>query len=415
MFVKRELAMDQIRPFIGRNIIKIITGIRRSGKSVMLQLIQEELAQQGVDTSRMLSFNFDTFEAGTWSNAEDLYGEIKKLSRSKSMKGKPCLFFDEIQELDGWEKLANSCLTELGADIYITGSNSKMLSDEYATYLSGRYVMFRLYPFSFSEARAAFSQGGLKLSEQESFEKYLVYGGMPFVYQLIHNEPEDSLSVFQYLRDIGEAIILKDICGRYRIRDIDQLKRLIMYLFSNIGNPFSAGSIQKYLKNEGRSLSWEMVNNYIEYCKNACLLLPALREDLSGKEILRVNEKIFITDHGLREAMYGNNKRDVQMILENIVYLELLRRNFRVTVGKVTVGKTVDGEIDFIAQRNEERLYIQVAYLLASKETIDREFSPLLAIKDNYPKYVLSMDEIDMSRKGIKHINLRKFLLQKVI
>jgi predicted AAA+ superfamily ATPase len=183
-----------------------------------------------------------------------------------------------------------------------------------------------------------------------------------------------------------------------------------MYLFSNIGNPFSAGSIQKYLKSEGRSLSWEMINNYIEYCKNACLLLPALREDLSGKEILKVNEKIFITDHGLREAMFGNNKRDIQMILENIVYLELLRRNFR-----VTVGKTAEGEIDFIAQRNEERLYIQVAYLLASPETIDREFSSLLEIKDNYPKYVLSMDEIDMSRKGIKHINLRKFLLRKTI
>ena len=412
MFIQREETMRQIRPFMGKEIIKILTGIRRSGKSVMLRLIREELLKQGVKENRMLAFNFDTFEnaspgAGSLSASRELYRRIKK--QAASVKGKLCLFFDEIQELPGWEKMINSCLTELGADIYITGSNSKMLSDEYATYLSGRYVLFRVYPFSFSEALEAFSLAGLNLSRQGAFEKYLQYGGMPFIYHLLHGgTEEDENSIFQYLRDIGEAVILKDISSRYRIRDIDQLKRLLLYLFSNIGNPFSAGSVQKYLKSEGRSLSWEMVNNYIEYCKNACLLLPALREDLSGKAILRVNEKIYLTDHGLREAMYGNNKRDIQQILENVVYLELLRRNFQ-----VTVGKTGKGEIDFVARKNEERLYIQVCYLLASPETIEREFSSLLAVRDNYPKYVVSMDEIDLSRDGVRHLNIREMLLKQ--
>ncbi|GHV41345.1 ATPase [Spirochaetia bacterium] len=410
LLIKREPFIQKIRPFIGKDIVKILTGIRRCGKSVMLQLIREELIEQGVDKGHIITMNFDTFENGSELNAEAVYFKVKKQAQAAGEK--VYLFFDEIQELEGWEKLANSCLTELKADIYITGSNSKLLSGEYATYLSGRYVMFKVYPFSFSEVLTSLAQTGTSgavspdsaITEQEAFEKYLVYGGMPFIYQ----SSFDDFSIQQYLRDVADAIILKDITGRYNIRDVDQLKRLILYLFSNVGNLFSAGSVQNYLKSERRSLSWETIYNYIEYCKAAYLLLPALQEDLSGKSLLRVNEKIYLTDHGLRQALYGNNKRDIQQILENIVYLELLRRDYTVTIGKIG-----DKEIDFVAQKNNEKIYIQVAYLLSSPETIEREFAVFREVKDNYPKYVLSLDEFDLSREGIRHMNIRRFLTKR--
>ncbi|GHV91266.1 ATPase [Spirochaetia bacterium] len=407
LLIKREPFIQKIRPFIGKDIVKILTGIRRCGKSVMLQLIREELIEQGVDKGHIIAMNFDTFENGSELNAEAVYFKVKKQAQAAGEK--VYLFFDEIQELEGWEKLANSCLTELKADIYITGSNSKLLSGEYATYLSGRYVMFKVYPFSFNEVLTALAQTGTSgavspdsaISEQEAFEKYLVYGGMPFIYQ----SSFDDFSIQQYLRDVTDAIILKDITGRYNIRDVDQLKRLILYLFSNVGNLFSTGSVQNYLKSERRSLSWETIYNYIEYCKAAYLLLPALQEDLSGKSLLRVNEKIYFTDHGLWQALYGNNKRDIQQILENIVYLELLRHDYTVTIGKIG-----DKEIDFVAQKNNEKIYIQVAYLLSSPETIERKFAVFREVKDNYPKYVLSLDEFDLSREGIRHMNIRRFL-----
>ncbi|MDR0586404.1 MAG: ATP-binding protein [Treponema sp.] len=400
-YIKRELYIRKIRPFMNREIIKILTGIRRCGKSVLLKLIQEELLEQGVARNRIIAMNFDTFEnaGGGGRTAESLYGEIK--NRAKTAGGRVYLFLDEIQELEGWERLVNSCLTELGADIYLSGSNAKMLSGEYSSALSGRYVLFRIYPFSFDEAARALTGAGNALSPAEMFDRYLLYGGMPFVYQL----PLDDAAIKQYLGDIADAIILKDISARYRVRDIGELKRLILFLFANTGCPFSAQSVQNYLKNEKRKLSWETINNYIEYCKTAFLLLPTPREDLSGKRLLKTNGKIYFTDHGIREALYGHNKRDIQQILENIVYLELLRRDYAVTVGKIG-----DREIDFIAKKNNKTIYLQVCYLLASPETADREFSALAMIKDNFPKYVLSLDEFDLSRDGIQHFHIRNFL-----
>jgi predicted AAA+ superfamily ATPase len=224
---------------------------------------------------------------------------------------------------------------------------------------------------------------------------------MPFIYQLNF----DDFSIRQYLRDIADSILLKDITSRYNIRDVELLKRIILFLFSNIGNMFSTTSIQNYLKHEKRNLSWETIHNYIDHCKTACLLLPVRQENISGKQLLKAVEKIYITDHGLREATYGNNRQDISLVLENIVYLELLRNDYQVTVGKVGLN-----EIDFIACKNSEKVYIQVAYLLASPETIEREFSVYSKVADNFPKYVLSMDEFDMSRNGIKHINIIDFL-----
>jgi predicted AAA+ superfamily ATPase len=398
--IKRDLYLQKIRPFMNRDIVKIVTGIRRSGKSVLLRLIQEELLEQGIPKGRILAINFDTLEFRQTKSAGTVYEEIKKFAEITEKR--VYLFLDEIQELEGWEKLVNSCFTELDADIYLSGSNAKMLSEEYASLLSGRYVSFKIYPFSFEETRRALLNTGNDLPISAAFDRYLVYGGMPFIYHL----PFNDSAIKQYLGDIADTIILKDIAIRYSLRDIGEFKRLLLFLCANVGNPFSAASIEKYLKNEKRGLSWETISNYVEYCKTAFLLLPAPQEDVVGKKILKTNEKIYLTDHGIREALYGNNRRDIQQILENIVYLELLRRDYTVTIGRMG-----DLEIDFIAARSGEKIYVQVCYLLASPETIAREFSVLEKIKDNYPKFVLSLDEFDLGRNGIRHINIRDFLL----
>jgi predicted AAA+ superfamily ATPase len=397
--INRDDIIRRIRPFIGKKVIKILSGIRRCGKSVLFKLIQKELLADGVAPVNILAMNFDTFEDSANQPPEAIYASIKQ--KTQAVTGKVYVFLDEIQVLPGWEKLVNSCFTELNTDLFVSGSNSQMLSPEYATYLGGRYVMFTIYPFSFREAVSAWELYGKTLTPKEAFDRYLVFGGMPFIYQLHF----DDFSIRQYLRDIADSILLKDITGRYNIRDIELLKHIILFLCSNIGGMFSTTSIQNYLKHEKRTISWETIYNYIDHCKTACLLLPVQQENLSGKKLLRANEKIYITDHGLREAIYGNNRRDISRILENIVYLELLRNDFSVTVGKIDTN-----EIDFIACKNGEKVYVQVTYLLASPETIEREFSVYTKVRDNFPKYVLSMDEFDMGRDGIKHINIIDFL-----
>ncbi len=396
--IKRESYMKQIRPFIGQNIVKVLTGIRRCGKSVMLKLIQEELLSQGISDTDFLSINFESKATAHIHSADSTYTYIKNFSKDKNRK--IYLFFDEIQELAGWETLVNSCMIDFDCDIYITGSNAKLLSGELATYLAGRYVKINVYPFSFQEVMAILPD----TSETEAFQTYLRWGGMPFLYQF----PMNDNSKIQYLSDIYDSIILKDIVTRNNIRDVKQFQRILLYFISNIGNTFSSSTIIKYLKSENRKISSETIYNYIEYCRSACLLHLVSRQDIVGKKILQFQEKIYLTDHGIREAIYGNNTRDIGQSLENIVYIELLRRGY-----KVTVGKNENLEVDFVAQTNGQKIYYQVAYLLASEETIEREFGALRRIDDNYPKYVLSLDEFDMSRDGYIHLNLRKFLLQK--
>lgn len=396
--IKRESYMKQIRPFIGQNIVKVLTGIRRCGKSVMLKLIQEELLSQGISDTDFLSINFESKATEHIHSTDSTYTYIKNFSKDKNRK--IYLFFDEIQELAGWETLVNSCMIDFDCDIYITGSNAKLLSGELATYLAGRYVKINVYPFSFQEVMAILPD----TSETEAFQTYLRWGGMPFLYQF----PMNDNSKIQYLSDIYDSIILKDIVTRNNIRDVEQFQRILLYFISNIGNTFSSSTIIKYLKSENRKISSETIYNYIEYCRSACLLHLVSRQDIVGKKILQFQEKIYLTDHGIREAIYGNNTRDIGQILENIVYIELLRRGY-----KVTVGKNENLEVDFVAQTNGQKIYYQVAYLLASEETIEREFGALRRIDDNYPKYVLSLDEFDMSRDGYIHLNLRKFLLQE--
>ena len=398
--IKREMYMKRIRPFINTDLIKVMTGIRRCGKSVMLELIKDELKKNGIDASQFLSFNFENMRNSHLCTAQALHDEV--LLRTQNLSGKIYLFFDEIQEVEHWEKCINSFRLELNCDIYITGSNAKLLSGELATVLGGRYVEFTIYPFSFSEFRELYLSVFPESSAPAVFQKYLLLGGMPYLSNLRFMEAPSR----QYLMDIYHSVVLTDVVKRNKIRDVDMLSRIVAYVMENIGTTFSSSSIVKFLKNEKRKVSPETVLNYISYCTSAYLFYQVKRQDLQGKQILATNEKYYMADHGLREAVFGGNMKDINLILENIIFMELLRRGYSVTVGKAGTK-----EIDFVCQLQDQKLYIQVTYLLASEETIQREFGVYNSIRDNFPKYVVSMDEIDMSQNGIKHKNIREFLM----
>ena len=398
--IKRDLYLNKIKPFIDKEIIKVLTGIRRSGKSVMLKLLMNEILSQEVSKEQIIYLNFEDLKNRSLCSFDVLHNYILKNSEKNK---KTYLFLDEIQEVTSWEKCINSLRVQedYQFDIYITGSNAKLLSGELATYLAGRYVEFIIYPFSFKEFLETISQ--IKpLSKAQAFNEYIKFGGMPFLHNL-NFQLEPSL---QYLKDVYSSIILKDITQRNNIRDIDLLEKIITYVIMNIGNTFSATSISKFFKSENRKTSPETILNYIKVCEEAFLIYKVQRNDLIGKKILSVNEKYYIADHGIREAIFENNQRDINQILENIIYIEMLRKGYEVKIGKIN-----DLEVDFICTKYDEKIYIQVTYLLASPETIEREFSVLELIKDNFPKYVVSMDQFDMSRNGIKHYNIIDFLL----
>ena len=398
--IKRERYMSRIRPFIGGELVKVMTGIRRSGKSVMLELVKQELLGAGVSAAQFLSINFEDLRNAPLCRAEALHEEI--LRRAAAMQGKVYLFFDEIQEVTGWEKCINSLRVALDCDIYITGSNAKLLSGELATYLGGRYVEFVIYPFSFAEFLALYRTIAPQASEQQCFRQYLLSGGMPYLANLQYAEGPSR----QYLTDLFNSVQLKDVVKRNKVRDVDLLERILAYVMANVGTTFSASSLSKFLKNEQRAVAPETILNYIRYCCDAYLFYQVKRQDLQGKQILATNEKYYIADHGIREAVFGGNMQNINLILENIVFLELLRRGY-----SVTVGKTGEKEIDFVCEKHGEKLYVQVTYLLASEEPTSREFGAYDGIRDNFPKYVVSLDEFDMSRDGIKHRNIRDFLL----
>ena len=305
--------------------------------------------------------------------------------------------------MEEWERCVNSLRVDedFRFDIYITGSNAKLLSGALSTYLAGRYIEFFVYPFSFKEFFEIIQVKNQEIKVKEAFQNYVKFGGMPFLYNLNYNY-ETSM---QYLQDLYASIILKDITQRNNIRDTDLLERIINYIIINIGNTFSANSISKFFKSENKKVATETILNYIKACEEAFLVYRVARNDLLGKKILNVNEKYYIADHGIREATMENNQKDINQVLENIVYFEMLRRGYNIKIGKVD-----NLEVDFVCTKNNETIYVQVSYLLASEDTKEREFSVLENIKDNYPKYVLSVDEFDMSRNGIKHVNLIEFL-----
>ena len=403
--IKRESYISQIRPFINQTeLIKVIVGVRRSGKSIMLELIKEELQTAGIPDKQFISINFEDMTYSSLTTAAALHDYLKKQIADK--EGRVYLFLDEIQEVTDWEKCVNSLRVNSDVDIYITGSNAKMLSGEYATLLSGRYVEFSVYPFSFSEYCEARRESGENRSIGEYFTQYVKYGGLPF----LATAPLDDNAKSQYLKDIYASVVIKDIVKRNNLRDVDLLERIMAYAVANIGRTFSAHSIASYLKNEKRAASVDTIINYLSACEKAFLFYKISRMDLDGKEILKINEKYYLSDHGLRQALYGNNLRDIELILENIVCLEMLRRGYKVGIGKIG-----DREIDLVCDKNGRRIYIQVCYMLASEKTSEREFGIYNSVRDNYPKYVLSMDEFDFSQNGIIHMNIRDFLIKNNI
>jgi len=389
--VIRETYLSKIRPFIDKDIIKVLTGIRRGGKSVLLEQIRDE-----INSPNTVFLNFEDLGNQYLCEYNVFHDYIcEKIGNSKE---KFYLFLDEIQEMQGWEKAINSLRVKFKADIYITGSNSRLLSGELATYIAGRYVSFVVYPFSFSEFKT--------VNSDYTFDDYIKYGGMPFLSR-IDFEPEISKN---YLRDVFNSVVLKDIVKRNKIRDVDLLEHIISYVLANVGKSFSASSISKFFKAEKRTVAPETILNYLKACEEAYLLYRLKSQDVNGKKMLKVNEKYYVVDHGLREAAMGANLQNAETILENIVGLELLRRGYKVCVGRVD-GK----EIDFVGEKDDEKLYLQVCYLLNEESTVKREFGSLLEVKDNYPKFVLFKESsFKGNYEGIPAISVEDWLTGKI-
>ncbi len=402
--IKREMYIRKVRPFMDKQVIKVLTGIRRCGKSVMLDLIQEVLKERGVKEHQILALNFEDMANADLTEAAKLHEAVMaKATENPELR---YLFFDEIQEVEEWERCINSLLSKGAFDIYITGSNAKLLSGELATFLAGRYIEIHVFPFSFEEFTALYQREGEHQTIDWQFDRYIQFGGFPF----LRHFSEEPAAVAQYLKDIYSSVLIKDVMKRNQFRDVDLLERILLYVIAHVGETFSANAISKYFKSEGRKVAPETVMNHLRGCEEAFLFHRVPRIDLVGKQILQVNEKYYVADHGIRQAVYGNNQRDIQRILENIVYMEMLRRGYAVRVGRVG-----NREVDFVCEKAGQRIYLQVAYLLASDETVEREFGSLLAIEDNYPKYVLSMDRFDMGRQGILHRYIPDFLLHEQI
>ena len=403
--IKRNLYLEEIKKYMNKPIIKVITGMRRSGKSMILKLIQEELENVGIVKENIIYMNFESLIFMDIKDFEALYKHI--IEKTSDKKGKIYILLDEIQEVKGWEKAINSFLVDLDIDIYITGSNANLLSSELATYIAGRYVEIKIYPLSFQEYIDFVSENNKEnpLSLDEYFNQYLNFGGLPGIHIFNYNKEE----IYQYLVDVYNSILLRDVIARNNIRDIELLERVVLYIMDNIGNTFSAKSISDFLKNQGRKLSVETIYNYLKALENAFIISKVQRYDIKGKNILETQEKYYLSDLGFRHAKLGYQSNDISGYLENIVFLELLRRKY-----KVNIGKQNNKEIDFVANLRDENLYLQVTYLLASEETIEREFSPLKSIKDNYSKLVLSMDNLPESNvEGIKRKKIIDFLLER--
>ena len=396
----REAYISQIVPLIDKNLIKVLTGVRRSGKTVLLSQIQDYLLKNGRSKSQIINISLESKKNKKFKDGDVLYEYL--ISACEKLNAKAYIFLDEIQVVSGWEEVVSSLLVDIDCDVYITGSNSKLLSGELATLIAGRYIQIHVYPFTLSEAKQMLEQNGKFKSDDVLFQDYLKYGGLPMRFSL------EEISLEAYLSDTYDAIVVKDIIQRNNIKDTNLLNMILAFLMDNIANPFSARSIVAALKQEGINTTVETVIAYIDYIKKAMVVYSAQRYDIKGKKLLTTNEKYYTVDLGLRNCVKASGEIDYNKLYENIVYLELLYRGY-----DVKVGKTDDYEIDFVAYKGSDTLYVQVCYLLASAETVEREFGNLERIKDNYPKYVISGDLPDFSRNGIKHYNIIKFLLNE--
>ncbi len=400
--IARTSYIEQLGEFIDKPQIKILTGIRRSGKSSVLSFLKEKLFSQGVSTSQIVHINMESFAFSELQTAAKLYEYIAKNIQTGK---KTYLLLDEIQEVEQWEKAVNSFLVDFDVDIYLTGSNSHLLSSELATYLAGRYVEIPIYTLSFAEYlqfRSVYFPSESQTTN-EAFISYLRLGGFP----VIHTANYSVETAYKVIYDIYSSVILRDTVQRYKIRDIELLERVIKYVFDNIGNTFSGKNVADYFKNQQRKIDINTVYNYLNALTGAFILYQTPRYDIKGKEILKTQEKYFLSDVGLLYATMGYKDRNISGILENIIFLELKRRGY-----KVFVGKYDDKEIDFIAEKHGKKVYVQVAYKIESEQTAMREFSSLLKIKDQYPKFLVTMDDFwKEDVEGINHFYISDFLL----
>lgn len=398
--IDRPMYVDKIMAYTDTPFVKILTGVRRCGKSTILKMIMDKLHEErGISEDRIVSYRFDSMEYEDMT-AGQMYAELKS---KVSPEGRTYFFLDEMQEVKGWEKVVNSLASDFDVDLYVTGSNSRMMSSEISTYLTGRYVAFRIYTLSFREYLDFKKQYTELENPKIELASYIRLGGFPATH--LQNYEQDE--VYTIVRDIYNSTIFSDVVKRNQIRKVDQLERVVKYTFNNVGNTFSAKSISDYLKAEKRSLDNETVYSYLEKLEKAYLLHRCSRYDLQGKEILKTQEKFYLADTSLRYSVLGYNDDTVASSLENMVYLELCRRGYT-----VHIGKTNDGEIDFVATRQNEKLYVQVTQRITSEKTERREYERLLEIKDNYPKYVLRTDEFAGGNyEGIKTMHVADFLL----
>ena len=397
--IKREKYLKKIRGFYEQDLIKVITGIRRSGKSTLLNQIIDELKDNGIEEDKIIYINFEDIDMSFITEDKDLNEYIKNKIKGKE---KYYLFFDEIQNVKDWEKAVNSFKATKNVSIFITGSNSNLLSGELATLLAGRYVSFRIQPFSFKEVLEIKQLKNNELIETE-FEEYMKWGGMPQRFSF-----KDELEIKNYLMDLYDSIVIKDIVSRYKVKDVELLNRILEYLMSTPAQQFSVTNIVNYLKSENRNCSNETIYNYLTYITNSFIMNKAKRYDIKGKKVLNSNDKYYLTDLGLGQVKSTNKTKGIGSVLENIVYNELIDRGY-----EVLVGKSDFSEIDFIASYFDEKIYIQVAYILADESVVEREFGAFKAIDDNYPKYVLTMDKTNFSQNGIIHKNIIDWLLEK--
>ena len=400
--IDRPLYLDKIMPFVDTPFVKILTGVRRCGKSTILKMIIKKLREEKhVDDEQILSYRFDSMEYEDMTTKE-LYLELKsKIIQSK----KTYLFLDEIQEIEGWEKVVNTLASDFDVDIYITGSNSRMMSSEISTYLTGRYITFHIYTLSFEEY-LMFKKSYTTLKDlKQEFSQYVRLGGFPATHLQDYSQDE----VYTIVKDIYNSTIFSDIVRRNQVKKIDQLERVVKYTFNNIGNTFSAKSISNYFKSEQRKIDNETVYSYLEKLQKAYILHKCSRYDLQGKDILKTQEKFYLADVSLRYSVLGYTVDSIAASLENIVYLELKRRGYDVYIGKIK-----DKEIDFVATKQNEKIYVQVTQEIKSEKTQKREYEQLLEIRDNYPKYVvMANDFAGGNYEGIKTMNIVDFLLSK--
>ncbi|MFR7720904.1 MAG: ATP-binding protein [Hominilimicola sp.] len=394
----REEYLKKLFTYMDAPIIKILAGIRRCGKSTILEMLHKELISKGIDKNNIICKRYTSFEIDDCYTAKDMYNDIKKEMINDN---KYYLLLDEVQEIDGWEKAINSLLEDTNADIYVTGSNSKLMSSEISTYLTGRYVLIPVYPLSFKEY-LDFKSSSTK-SEKELLNEYIKFCGFPIV--ALGNYDEQS--AYQIVEGIYNSVITSDITKRHNIVNFDLFNRVVKFIIENVGKTFSANSIVKFLKSEGRALSVESIYNYLEWLEKAFVIYRCRRYDLQGKSVLKTQEKFYLADQSLKYCIMGFNPKSIASMLENIVYFELKRRGYEVYIGKLGTK-----EIDFVAIKRDERIYVQVCRTLP--ENSDREIGNLLAIKDQYPKYVVTLDELSTGNvNGVKIIHLFDFLLKE--